>query len=102
MLFVSSDTSHRPSLYIQTLSKLLRLPEFKDVQLISTNQSAQLALNLPSLPLLLDDQGEKILSVQGITERLCEMVNKDRILIGNDGNDKSNTFKWFDLKYDLE
>ena len=102
MLFVSTDTSHPGSFYVKVLAKLLRLPEFKDLQIVSASGATVSSLKLESLPLLMDDLGNRTLSLQAITEKLCKMVKSHRILVGEGENAVSSTFKWFELAFGLE
>lgn len=101
MLILSSDKSDNDSFFLKLLAKNLRLEEFKDLQILTVNSAMQATLRLESVPIFIDTCGRPLLSLQGISRKLTDMVKMTPLLVGCDENEASCVLKWFEMEFDF-
>ena len=97
MLLLNDPASNPLDTYLELLVRYLELDKFNNIKVYKVTTNHAELLKVDNLPKLLTLDNHQVYSPQEISSQLASVVNFDELLIGVSPEEKSETFKYFDL-----
>lgn len=97
MLLLNKDRNSYQQIYLELLTSYTQLHKYNNIQLVKVTEAHARLLNMDILPKYISPKNEVLYSLQEISRSLLQEINAERIMLGCNVEDVSNTNKYFEL-----
>ena len=97
MLLLNKDRNSYQQIYLELLCAYTQLPKYNNVQIVKVTEEHARLLKLDILPKYLSPGNETLYSLQEITRNLLQEINCEKLMLGANVSEVSNSNQYFEL-----